>query len=53
VEIKTDNNGNYIFTDPNAARIAASTVGVLAEVGVLTHGMGEMLQDNVTPRRWL
>lgn len=33
----------------SAARIAASTFGVLAGLGGMTHGVGEVLQGNVAP----
>ena len=38
-----------ISTNISAARIVASTFGVLAGVGGLTHGIGEMSQGNITP----
>ena len=41
-----DKNG---LTQRNAARIVASTFGVLAGLGGLTHGIGEVLQGNVAP----
>lgn len=36
-------------TNISAARIVASTFGVLAGLGGLTHGVGEMLQGNIAP----
>lgn len=36
-------------TNQSAARIMASTFGVLSGLGGITHGVGEMLQGNVTP----
>ena len=41
-----DKNG---LTQHNAARIVASIFGVLAGLGGLTHGIGEVLQGNVAP----
>lgn len=41
--------GKSISTNISAARIVASTFGVLAGVGGLTHGIGEMSQGNITP----
>jgi hypothetical protein len=41
-----DKNG---LTQRSAARIVASIFGVLAGVGGLTHGIGEVLQGNVAP----
>jgi len=41
-----DKNG---LTQRNAARIVASIFGVLAGLGGLTHGIGEVLQGNVAP----
>ena len=35
--------GKHIFTNISSARIVASTFGVLAGLGGLTHGVGEML----------
>jgi len=35
--------GKHIFANISAARMAASTFGVLAGLGGLTHGVGEML----------
>jgi hypothetical protein len=39
--------GKNASTNISAARIAASTFGVLAGLGGLTHGVGEMLQGNI------
>jgi hypothetical protein len=36
-------------TTSNAARATARTFGVLAGLGGLTHGVGEVLQGNVKP----
>ena len=36
-------------TNKSAARIMASTFGFLCGLGGITHGVGEMLQGNVTP----
>jgi hypothetical protein len=36
-------------TNQSAARIIASTFGLLSGLGGITHGVGEMLQGNVTP----
>ena len=36
-------------TNKSAARITASTFGFLSGLGGITHGIGEMLQGNVTP----
>jgi hypothetical protein len=41
--------GKNVSTHINAARTVASTFGVLAGLGGLTHGVGEMLQGNITP----
>ena len=41
--------GKNTSTNISAARIAASTFGVLAGLGGLTHGVGEMLQGNISP----
>ena len=37
-------------TPINAARASASTLGVLAGLGGMTHGIGEILQGNTAPR---
>ncbi|HTP09837.1 MAG TPA: hypothetical protein VMP08_16385 [Anaerolineae bacterium] len=37
-------------THPNAARATASTLGVLAGLGGITHGIGEILQGNTAPQ---
>ena len=37
-------------THLNAARATASTLGVLAGLGGITHGIGEILQGNIAPR---
>lgn len=37
------------WTNFSAARLVASTFGVLAGIGGLTHGIGEVLQGNTTP----
>lgn len=39
--------GRNASTNISAARIVASTFGVLAGLGGLTHGVGEMLQGNI------
>ena len=39
------------LTQRSAARIVASTFGVLAGLGGLTHGIGEVLQGNAAPSR--
>jgi hypothetical protein len=41
--------GNHAPSTISALRIVASTFGVLAGVGGLTHGVGEVLQGNVAP----
>jgi hypothetical protein len=41
--------GKSTSTRLSAARITASTFGVLAGVGGITHGIGEVLQGNVAP----
>lgn len=42
-------NGKRSLTNASAARIIASTFGILAGLGGLTHGIGETLQGNVAP----
>jgi hypothetical protein len=41
--------GKNVLTNISAARLVASTFGVLAGLGGLTHGIGEMLQGNIAP----
>ncbi len=41
--------GKNALSNISAARIMASIFGVLAGLGGLTHGIGEMLQGNITP----
>jgi len=41
--------GKNVLTNISAARSVASTFGVLAGLGGLTHGIGEMLQGNIAP----
>lgn len=41
--------GRHTLTNFSAARVVASTFGVLAGLGGLTHGIGETLQGNVAP----
>lgn len=41
--------GKNASTNISAARITAAIFGVLAGLGGLTHGIGEILQGNVTP----
>jgi len=41
--------GNNDLSNISAARLVASVFGVLAGLGGLTHGIGEMLQGNITP----
>ncbi|HEX6386096.1 MAG TPA: hypothetical protein VF177_15605 [Anaerolineae bacterium] len=41
--------GKNVLVNTSAARIIASTFGVLAGLGGLTHGVGEVLQGNVAP----
>jgi hypothetical protein len=41
-----DKNARAKFS---AARVAASVFGVLAGLGGLTHGIGEVIQGNVAP----
>jgi hypothetical protein len=41
--------GKNVLTNISAARTVASTFGVLAGLGGLTHGIGEMLQGNIAP----
>lgn len=41
--------GKNALSNISAARIVASIFGVLAGLGGLTHGIGEMLQGNITP----
>lgn len=41
--------GKNASTNISAARIVASTFGVLMGLGGLTHGIGEMLQGNIAP----
>ena len=40
--------GNNDLSNISAARLVASVFGVLAGLGGLTHGIGEMLQGNIT-----
>ena len=40
---------NKSISNNSAARIIASTFGILSGLGGITHGIGEMLQGNVTP----
>lgn len=42
-------NGGNTLAGISAARLAASTFGVLSGLGGFTHGVGEVLQGNVTP----
>ena len=41
--------GKNVLANISAAKIAASIFGVLAGLGGLTHGIGEVLQGNVAP----
>ena len=41
--------GKNVLTDVSAARIVASLFGVLAGLGGMTHGPGEILQGNTAP----
>ena len=41
--------GKTILTNINATRVVASTFGVLAGLGGIWHGIGEVLQGNVAP----
>jgi hypothetical protein len=41
--------GNNALTNMSAARAVASTLGALAGLGGVTHGIGEVLQGSVAP----
>lgn len=41
--------GKNALTNFSATRIAASIFGVLAGLGGITHGIGEVIQGNVAP----
>jgi len=41
--------GKNVLTKPSAARVVTSTFGVLAGLGGIWHGIGEVLQGNVAP----
>ena len=41
--------GKNAITTFSAARIVASVFGMLAGLGGITHGIGEVLQGNVAP----
>jgi len=42
--------GKNVLTKHNAARVVASTFGVLAGLGGIWHGIGEVMQGNVAPK---
>ena len=42
--------GKNLLTKHNAARVVASTFGVLAGLGGIWHGIGEVMQGNVAPK---
>ncbi|HUS70065.1 MAG TPA: hypothetical protein VM075_04720 [Anaerolineae bacterium] len=41
--------GRHASAEISASRIVASVFGVLAGLGGITHGIGEILQGNVAP----
>jgi hypothetical protein len=46
---RTQMEGKSALTNISASRIVASVFGVLAGLGGITHGIGEILQGNVAP----